>query len=460
MRAYRYRARHHALSRRRWRRGAVLVLTALLLPVLLGVTGLVIDAGLLMVASRKAQNAADAAAMAAAFDLLLGRPLATARATALTYVRTHNRLASATVTVNSPPSRGPYQGNAGYVEVIVQAPVSTVFIQVLGVNREQSVRRLAVAGLRPMNAVPGVIALDPAARPGISVGGNGSLAVKGNITVNSDGGGLDETGGSINNGNSGNAMTVSNNASVRATDIRVVGGVNAPSNFHQFDPTVPGSPLRTGSLPVPDPFLYLPPPTIGTGANPTVHPAVSVSGNATVTLTPGIYPSISISSGTVVFQPGIYIIRGGDLKITEQNVTAYGVMFYVTGSDYDVSTGLPDSGDAYATPPAAGNASFGDVSINAGLRFSGLNNPSSPFNGMLFYQRRLNTKAFSIQGNSSSGNLAGTIYAKWAPMNISGQGTYSAQLIVRNMALSGNGTVAIDHSNQVLGRSNQIALVE
>jgi len=452
--------RHHARLRRRWRRGAVLVLTALLLPVLLGITGLVIDAGLLMVSSRKAQNAADAAATAAAFDLLLGRAVDTARATAVTYTRAHNQLTTANVTVNVPPSRGPYQGDPSYVEVIVQNSVRTVFIHMLGVNRDQLVRRRAVAGMKPINVTPGVIALDSAARPGISVGGNGSLTVKGNITVNSAGGGLDETGQAINNGNAGNAMSVSNNASIRATDMRVVGGVNNPSNFRQYDPTVPGTPLRTRALPVPDPFLYLPPPTVATGASSAVHAAVSVSGNTAVTLTPGVYPSIAISSGTVVFQPGIYIIRGGDLKVTEQNVTANGVMFYITGSDYDVHTGLPDSEDLYRSPPAAGSATFGGVSINAGLRFSGLSDASSRYNGMLFYQRRLNTKAFTIQGNSSAGNLAGTIYAKWAPMAISGQGTYGAQFIVKSMSLSGNGNVRIDHSNALLGRSSQVVLVE
>jgi Flp pilus assembly protein TadG len=43
---------------------------ALLLPVLLGVLGLTIDGGLMMVVYRQTQNAADAAALAAAVDLL------------------------------------------------------------------------------------------------------------------------------------------------------------------------------------------------------------------------------------------------------------------------------------------------------------------------------------------------------------------------------------------------------
>ena len=36
------------------------------------------------------------------------------------------------------------------------------------------------------------------------------------------------------------------------------------------------------------------------------------------------------------------------------------------------------------------------------------------FNGMLFYQRRLNTQTVNIQGSGSSTKLNGTMYAKWA----------------------------------------------
>jgi Flp pilus assembly protein TadG len=444
----------------RLRRGAVLVITALLLPVLLGVTGLVIDVGLMLVLSRRTQNAADAAAMAAAVDLLQGRSATVARATAQAYVQTHNGLSTATVTTNIPPSRGPYAGNSRFVEVIVQSPLQTVLIQVLGVNRGQTVRRLAVAGMRPIGATPGVIALNPNARPGISLGGGSSLRVNGTIIVNSEGGGLDEWGSPIGNGNSGVAMSASNNATIQANDIQVVGGVNTPSNFLNYDPSNPNSPLHTRAMPVPDPFLYLPPPMVSNGANPTVYPAVSVSGSDSVTLGPGVYPSIKISSGTVVFQPGIYIIRGGDLQVTEEKVTANGVMFYLTGSDYNVSTGWPDIADLAKAPPADGNPSFGSVTINAGLKFWGLDNTSSPFNGMLFYQRRLNTNAFSLQGNSSAGNLSGTIYTKWAQMKISGQGNYGAQFVVNDVALSGNGTVNIDYGTTTLARSNQVALVE
>lgn len=442
------------------RRGAVLVLVAILLPVLVGMTALVIDGALLTSASRQAQSAADAAATAAAFDLMLGRSTAHAEETAKTFVQQHNGLPAAVVTLNVPPTSGPFEGNSRYAEAVVNSPIRTWLIQVLGISPDQTVVGRAVAGYRPVAPTADVIVLDPDARPGLSVSGGGTLSINGGVIVNSEGGGLDENGAPIGNGSTGFAATISNNGQLYATDIHTVGGVNTPANFKNYDPNNPNSPLRTGALHHSDPLSTLPPPTIANGANPTVHPAVSVSGNQTVTLSPGIYPSISVSSGKAIFEPGIYIIRGGDLKITDQDVLAKGVMFYLTGSDYDVSTGWPDAGDLENPPPASGTASFGGVTINAGLRFSGYDNSASPFHGMLFYQRRLNTKAFNIQGNSAAGNLAGTIYAKWAPVKISGQGTYGAQFIVKNLDVSGSGTVTIDHTNQVLASANHISLVE
>lgn len=91
---------------RRSRRGGILVWSALLLPVLLAMTGLTIDGGLMMAAYREAQNAADAGALAAATDLLFGKSVSTATATAKTFVTSsgYNNLSTANVAVNIPPT--------------------------------------------------------------------------------------------------------------------------------------------------------------------------------------------------------------------------------------------------------------------------------------------------------------------------------------------------------------------
>src|SRR5262245_36211408 len=82
------------------RRAAILVKFALLLPVLLGLVGLVIDSGLLMAAQRRAQNAADAAAMAAAVERHRGATEAEARTVGTAFVKEYNGLSAATVTLN------------------------------------------------------------------------------------------------------------------------------------------------------------------------------------------------------------------------------------------------------------------------------------------------------------------------------------------------------------------------
>jgi len=126
------------------RAGSVLPLFAILLPVLCGMLGLVLDIGLLFAAHRQVQTAADAAALAAAVDLRAGKTAGSASATASQYVQ-YNGLPAAAVTVNLPPQQGPYAGNARYVEVVVSHSAGVWFIQVVGAA-SPTVSARAVAG--------------------------------------------------------------------------------------------------------------------------------------------------------------------------------------------------------------------------------------------------------------------------------------------------------------------------
>src|SRR5438552_6778307 len=146
---------HPALLRTCVRPGKVLILFVLLLPILVGWVGLVIDTGLLLAGYRQAQNAADAAATAAALDKFRGADDATATVTANKFVQQYNGLSNSPTlvlnagnanAVNIPPIQGPYAGNAQYVEVILTVPVQTLFIQVLGINPNQTSVARAVAG--------------------------------------------------------------------------------------------------------------------------------------------------------------------------------------------------------------------------------------------------------------------------------------------------------------------------
>jgi hypothetical protein len=363
---------HRAASRRRIRRrdvvkqgGAVFVLFAVLLVPLLAMVGLVVDTGLLMAAQRQSQNAADAAAMAAAFDRWKGESVATATATATAYVTDYNGLTGTPdPVVNIPPVvSAAYGGDPDYVEVIVTNPVPTYFIHVLpGFDVGQTVSARAVAGYEHGDGMgEGVIALDCSARPGLSIKGGSSLTVEGAVIVNSEGGGEDQWGQPIEDGWKDGAVST-NNSTFESDYLYVNGGVNNAENF--LDTT-----LYAGTEQIiPDPLAHLPVPTnsmVGDGDNVGIdfrpNPPIKVEDGEMYTFTPGVYEDIDITNGaTVTFEPGVYImaptgpqqglrINGGP------TVTGLGAMFYFTGDNYLDSgvdgapgvAGVDEDGDGY-----------------------------------------------------------------------------------------------------------------
>src|SRR6516165_7103865 len=98
------------------RRGVVLVLLAICLTAMLGIVALAVDAGLIMDQRRRAQSAADAAALAAAVDLYKNYatnkgldPGRTAKSSALSTAALNgynNGGTTNSVTVNIPPGSG------------------------------------------------------------------------------------------------------------------------------------------------------------------------------------------------------------------------------------------------------------------------------------------------------------------------------------------------------------------
>ncbi len=374
------------LRQRRNRRGSLIVWCSLLLVVLLGMLGLVVDGGLLMATYRHAQNAADAAALSVANDRLWGYPgvIAKIRATGLVTHPQNNNLPSATVTIHTPPITGPYAGQQRFAEVIVTSPNPTYFIHVLpGVGSTVSVTARAVAGFERVPAAEAILTTNPDARPGVYLPDNAKLSVVGTLHVNSEGGGVDEY-GDLANQNDGLAIDLGVGALVRATGVYAVGGVNDPARYEDTEDET-SNPLDANAHPAVDPFRFMPTPIVGIGvadvergepmassddlalnnpddfsANPNFieNPGQP---NQTMVLHPGIYRSIRITGGRVRFQPGIYVLKPtpnhGDtdmLVITGGTVIAQGVMFYNTGSNYQPISGSPDVFDDEATPPALG----------------------------------------------------------------------------------------------------------
>ncbi|MFL5245750.1 MAG: pilus assembly protein TadG-related protein [Gemmataceae bacterium] len=503
------------------RSGKTLVLFVLVAPVLLGMIGVIIDGGILMASYRQAQNAADAAALGAAMDLFRGSGNTTALATAQSFVTNNGMSATLSLnggnspnTLNIPPqvtTVTQYQ-DSKYAEVVVSKTVSTLFIQILGINSSQTVTARAVAGYEPVGAGEGCFVLDSSIAPGLQINTNNTrLVVNGDITVNSTGGGVDQFGNTVDSALNSDAVKTSVStttpAPIVATTLNVVGGISNIDNARTYDAAFSASgnyydtsnidrPLIARVPIAPDPLTpsnttsanNLPPPTtsppagtrviktfpkyLGSGnwdLTQTTPQDISIGNSDTVTFSPGIYSSIKITGGTVTFQSGIYVLSPqsnttNTFSVTGGTITGSGVMFYNTASNYDPDTGLPDSNDLNTTSNLTNQTHVGAVSIGgsngASIALSPLAD-SGPFNGFLFYQRRWNTSGASFTKSSGATmSFSGTLYAKWANFKLSGQGTYNAQFLVGSMNIDGGATVTIDATGKNLGKANLVFLVE
>ena len=453
-------------ARRCGRSGSVLIWCSLLLPVLVGMVGLVLDAGLMMANYREAQNAADASALAAAYDLIRGtsNATATADATAIVTGASYNNLPNATVTVNFPPASGPYKGSTPYyVQAVVTLPFTAHFIQVLpGLSGSQSVTAQAVAQIGFTSGGSGVLALSPSGT-GLSLGGSVLLAIPGTVQVNSS------TTTTLND-----AVKMTGTTKIQAAAVNIAGGDNlaASASITNVGGVGP-NPVVLGAPPVPDLFSFLPTPTTANGVVNTVQSATTLSlGSGTTTLNPGIYiGGIYIhGSAHVILNPGIYVLEGGkSLDIEGSSVVTdngKGVMFYNTGADYNPATGAPDTSDAIdpfnQSPPAADPAAnFGPITLagSAQITISPLSTVGNPFNGVVYYQRRANTQALGITG-STTDSTSGTIYAKWAALNLAGSMTSGAQFVVNTVGVTGSGTITINYIGKNLGKAPAVYLVD
>lgn len=143
-----------ATPRRTGESGSILIITALGLTVLLGVTALAVDAGFMFDYRLQMGAAADAAARQAALELRRDASLALpANAARLNAFGRHAALLNnfdfqngISVTIHTPPvAPSAFAGHAGYVEAIVSEVKPTFFMNVLG-RSTMTVDALATAG--------------------------------------------------------------------------------------------------------------------------------------------------------------------------------------------------------------------------------------------------------------------------------------------------------------------------
>lgn len=409
-------------GRRGARKGAIAVITALCLTAFLGIIALGIDGGFWMAERRKAQTAADSAALAAASVLferygeyasndapkkidVEQKAVAAAHEYAALYGYKNDEITQQ-VFVEIPPttdegeSNPEYEferqfvGKPGYVKVRIQTHQRRHFSGIFGNGGLFVVRRAVAGGVNTSLAYSSaaIIALDPSAPESLTTSGNPDtrLVTNAGIQVKS---------------NNSSAISVKGGGAITAPQIEVVGGTKVTGGG------VLRAPILTPRESIVDPLASIKPP------DPAALNLSSRSYNGGRTLEPGVYNGgVSITGGTsVTMSPGIYYIKNGGFSLSGgSSLTGAGVMIYIAngGGKLDFQGG-------------------GVVKMSAPT--------NGPYAGMILYQDRNSSTALSIAGGANT-KMTGTLYAAKAALAISGgapNDEYGSQIIVGTLSVTG-----------------------
>gem|GEM_PF-1598459 len=424
--------------------GAIAIVIALCSVVLLGMIGIALDIGFVYLQKARAQQVADAEALACVINPS-SSPCPASGTGLYPEVNSYNFTVQTTNPGDS--SLCPLPSIQSKCAVAnVTATWNTYFLPYFGI-KTLSVGASATAGLTTSS--PCMLAMGSSGI-GIQLTGSGAVsATNCGITVNQ----------------TGTSIRLIGSGSITATPINVMGSVSKVGSGN-ISPT---SHISTAAS---DPFAGVPPPSYSnpppstctsttlisySGSLPHILPAgnycggVSNTGSGSLTLGPGYYNGISSNgSGTVTFTSGNYVIYGSGLNLTGSGNVSVGSGTYVIDGG---GLGLTGSGNVSGTAVTFYNT--GDASNPAGplnVTGSGGFNLSAPTSGadqgMLFVQPASNSNPASIVGSGTS-TFAGNIDIPSADLTLTGSGGANIPfgiIVANTITVTGSG--AINVTNQ------------
>jgi hypothetical protein len=382
-------------ARRNGEKGQSILIVAAGLVVLMLAAGLAIDMGYLRYEKRRAQMAADSAAIAgaAAYEACAQggqcTDMVTAGQTSAAYNGFDVSNPQVSVAIQNPPTTGAYVGNANYVEAIVTQNTPVYFMRILGPSTTSyTISASAVA--YPGPGVGCIYALNS-----LSLGGFNTKALTTCLVADT-----------------GN-LNIPDSSYLFDTGGLVYGGTPTVDSTHVNPAPVQGAPAGN-----PLPYLStLPQPSEGNGA-------CNIN---TFVCTPGTYATGLPLTGTAAWtlQPGVYEVGGGGLSISGSgSVTGSGVTFYINSGA--VSINGADQYD-YANCSTMPNPTFGStVQLTAPA--------SGTYAGILFIQQPGNQAPGTITLNNgdtcnqvpttlaTSSYMWGVMYFPSAQLTLTGTG--------------------------------------
>jgi hypothetical protein len=416
------------------RQGAVAVLVAVCMVMLLSFVAIAVDGGSLLDQRRHAQSTADMAALAAAESLFKNYntnhgfdPWGSAARAAKSIAAANgysNDGTSSVVRVRTSPqtySGGPNQGKVlprGYAEVTVQYNQQRFFSKILGAGSIPVPAR-AVARGQWEPAFVGIHVLDLHEPSALRATGGGSGNVVGGAAV-------------IVNSDASDAAVTTGGSTLRASKFAVTGGTSGGGFIGE---------VNTGTPPQPDPLRNIPQPQASDYSVQSNGPKHYSNGNRTIS--PGVYNGgIAITGqANVTMEPGVYYMKGGGFSMTGQgNLIANGVIIYndpKQPSDV-ISISGSNGGSVTMTPPTSG-----------------------AYKGLTLFQNRTATQTLTVSGNGAF-HMSGTFYAAGALLTVTGNGAgqIGSQYVSRLLDINGGGGLGIDYDPDQVVPRRILGLVE
>lgn len=321
--------------------GVVAVLAALMLPVFMGLGGAAVDAGSWFMEKRNLQTAADAAALAAAYEYANG-DVDNIEAVARREAENNGFDPDGTIGLSIDDD---HPDGTVSIEVDLSQEADLWFSRVFLASVTVGTGATSEIGTGSAGTAC-ILSLDDEA--------DQALKTSGNVTIE-----MPECGLAVNS-SSDEAMYFNGNVNVTVGDVAIHGDYDTVGSVDfEYDT------IRTGATQVEDPYADLEVPEYT-----ACSAAAKRSGNRytrNVTLNPGGYcGGITISGNTnVTFNPGVYILDGGDFSVRGGGtMTGAGVSFVLTnsadGGDYG-SLDIAGGREITFTAPTEGNDMEGVV---------------------------------------------------------------------------------------------------
>jgi hypothetical protein len=489
---------------RRSGRGQILVIFAGGLVLLLAIGALVIDLGFVFMIRRQEQNAADPAAIAAArYIRSAGGSYADMVNVACFYAHKNgffggpgstaacipaNDPNGTVLSVNNPPlaDAGNLVGRMDMVQVTIKRPHQTFLGNVIGV-RAIDVASTAVAaftdGDSNSNSLIALNNTSECATGRVSGGANVTITSVtdpstglpfdgGYVHVNSSCGNPVNLNNACGNGEGSAALKIDGSGSNLSAPHVYTHGTCTRANNNSFT-----APLTEDAVVIGDPLANIPPPRIAdypagaclgvtttpTGVNSRGICKFTAAG--TYDLLPGVYyGGWDIQNNvTLHLAPGLYIIAGGGIGLRASgSITSVSTATGATAPIMIFNTDNPN----YSCPGGPQYACQQSVDFTASSTLTVRGIASGPYRGILVWQDGEGSGAEQpvTLGGQTNLNIAGTVYAPKALVNLtggsSGTGVASVQIISWEFDISGGASLSMPYDPRELYRLEQKGLVK